>query len=59
MKRAALLAVLLALGLAAVSERCAEALVARAGDLGLPARPPGFAPRTPDEILTEHLRKAA
>ena len=47
------------LTIAAVSERCAEHLVASGGDLGLPARPPGFAPRTPDEILTEQLRKAA
>jgi cholesterol oxidase len=47
------------LTIAAVSERCAEQLVASAGDLGLPARPPGFAPRTPDEILTERLRRAA
>ncbi|HEX8121186.1 MAG TPA: GMC family oxidoreductase [Solirubrobacteraceae bacterium] len=47
------------LTIAAVSERCAEQLVASAGDLGLPARPEGFVPRTPDEILTEHVRKAA
>jgi choline dehydrogenase-like flavoprotein len=47
------------LTIAAVSERCAEQLVAAGGDLGLPARPPGFTPHTPDEILTEHVRKAA
>jgi choline dehydrogenase-like flavoprotein len=47
------------LTIAAVSERCADHLVAAAGDLGLPARPPGFTPGTPDEILTEHLRRAA
>ncbi len=46
------------LTIAAVSERCADQLVAAAGDLGLPARPDGFAARTPDEILTEHVRRA-
>ena len=43
------------LTIAALSERCAEALVARAGDLGLPARPADFAPRTPDEIVGERV----
>jgi choline dehydrogenase-like flavoprotein len=47
------------LTIAAVSERCAEQLVDVAGDLGLPAKPAGFAARNPDEILTEHVRKAA
>src|SRR5436305_8104605 len=35
------------LTIAAVSERAAEHLIARAGDLGLPKRPPGFRPRRP------------
>jgi enediyne biosynthesis protein E9 len=43
------------LTIAAVSERCAEALVARAGDLGLPARPGGFRARIPDEIVGERV----
>jgi choline dehydrogenase-like flavoprotein len=47
------------LTIAAVSERCAEHLVDAAGDLGLPAKPAGFQVRTPDEILTEHIRRAA
>ena len=47
------------LTIAAVSERCAEQLISDAGDLGLPAKPAGFQPRTPDVILTDHLRKAA
>ena len=37
------------LTISAVSERCAEALVARAGDLGLPARPAGLQPGVPPE----------
>src|SRR3954453_15586886 len=41
------------LTIAAVSERCAEALVARAGDLGLPSAP--VKPRTPDEIVGERV----
>jgi hypothetical protein len=43
------------LTVAALSERCAERLVARAGDLGLPARPPGFQPGVPDEIVGERV----
>ena len=43
------------LTIAAVSERCADALVARAGDLGLPARPAGLSPGTPDEIVGERV----
>jgi choline dehydrogenase-like flavoprotein len=35
------------LTIAALSERCAERLVADAGGLGLPARPPGFAAGVP------------
>src|SRR3954464_4429441 len=37
------------LTIAAVSERCAEGLVAKAGDLGLPSAT--VTPRTPDEIV--------
>jgi choline dehydrogenase-like flavoprotein len=37
------------LTIAAVSERCAEGLVAKAGDLGLPSA--RVTPRTPDEIV--------
>ena len=43
------------LTIAAVSERCAEALVARAGDLGLPARPASLHPRVPREIVGERV----
>jgi enediyne biosynthesis protein E9 len=43
------------LTIAAVSERCAEALVARAGDLGLPARPAGFRSGIPDEIVGDRV----
>jgi choline dehydrogenase-like flavoprotein len=39
------------LTIAAVSERCADALVRRAGDLGLPAAPAGLRVRTPKQIL--------
>jgi choline dehydrogenase-like flavoprotein len=39
------------LTIAAVSERCADSLVHRAGDLGLPARPQGFRPGIPSVIL--------
>jgi choline dehydrogenase-like flavoprotein len=46
------------LTIAAVSERCAEALVARAGDLGLPRRPEGFAPGVPEEIVGERVTPA-
>jgi choline dehydrogenase-like flavoprotein len=43
------------LTIAAVSERCAELLVARAGDLGLPGPPAGLRPRTPSEIVGERV----
>jgi enediyne biosynthesis protein E9 len=43
------------LTIAAVSERCAEGLVARAGDLGLPARPAGLRPQTPGEHVGERV----
>jgi choline dehydrogenase-like flavoprotein len=39
------------LTIAAVAERCAEQLVARARDLGLPAAPAGFRPGVPDEVV--------
>ena len=39
------------LTIAAVSERCADALVNRGADLGLPARAPGYRQRTPEEII--------
>ncbi|MEA2390541.1 MAG: enediyne biosynthesis protein [Solirubrobacteraceae bacterium] len=39
------------LTIAALSERCAERLVASAGDLGLPRRPKHFRPGTPREIV--------
>ena len=39
------------LTISAVSERCAEALVGRAGDLSRPPRPPGLQPGGPDEIV--------
>jgi hypothetical protein len=39
------------LTIAAVSERCAELLVRRAGDLGLPAAPEDMRRRTPRQIL--------
>jgi enediyne biosynthesis protein E9 len=39
------------LTIAAVSERCADALVRRGADLGLPARVKGYAQRTPEEIV--------
>jgi enediyne biosynthesis protein E9 len=42
------------LTIAAVSERCAERLVADAGDLGLPKRPGGFRPHVPAEIIGPH-----
>lgn len=41
------------LTIAAVSERCAEALVAKAGDLGLPRA--HVVPKTPDEIVGERV----
>jgi enediyne biosynthesis protein E9 len=43
------------LTIAAVSERCADLLVRRAGDLGLPARPRGFRPGIPSEIVGERV----
>jgi choline dehydrogenase-like flavoprotein len=43
------------LTIAAVSERCADALVFRAGDLGLPQRPAGFAAGIPTEIVGERV----
>jgi choline dehydrogenase-like flavoprotein len=43
------------LTIAAVSERCAEGLVRKAADLGLPAPPPGFRPGTPSEIVGERV----
>jgi choline dehydrogenase-like flavoprotein len=39
------------LTIAAVSERCAELLVGRAEDFGLPAAPDGLRRRTPRQIL--------
>ena len=43
------------LTIAAVSERAADALVIRAGDLGLPARPARFRPGIPSEIVGERV----
>jgi choline dehydrogenase-like flavoprotein len=43
------------LTIAAVSERAADALVIRAGGLGLPARPAGFHPGIPSEIVGERV----
>jgi choline dehydrogenase-like flavoprotein len=43
------------LTISAVSERCAEHLVGRAGDLGLPARPAALRPQTPREIVGERV----
>jgi len=43
------------LTIAAVSERSAEALVASAGDLGLPPRPAGFRPGIPEEIIEDRV----
>jgi enediyne biosynthesis protein E9 len=43
------------LTIAAVSERAAGALVIRAGELGLPARPAGFRPGIPSEIVGERV----
>jgi enediyne biosynthesis protein E9 len=47
------------LTIAALSERCAEAVVARGADLGLPARPPGFRHRRPRRIVGERVVGAA
>jgi choline dehydrogenase-like flavoprotein len=43
------------LTISAVSERAAEQLVGRAGDLGLPARPHGFMPGTPAVHVGERV----
>jgi hypothetical protein len=43
------------LTISAVCERAASDLVARAADLGLPAPPPGFLARTPDEIVNPRV----
>jgi hypothetical protein len=43
------------LTIAAVSERCADSLVHRAADLGLPARPQGFRPGIPSMILGDRV----
>jgi cholesterol oxidase len=43
------------LTIAAVSERAADALTARGGDLGLPARPRGFRHRTPGVYVGERV----
>jgi choline dehydrogenase-like flavoprotein len=42
------------LTISAVCERAAAGLVDRAADFGLPAKPPGFAPGAPAEILGPH-----
>jgi hypothetical protein len=47
------------LTISAVSERCAEALVSRADDLGLPARPPGLQPGVPEGIVGERVIPSA
>ena len=43
------------LTISAVSERCADALVGRAADLGLPARPPGLTPGVPQETVGKRV----
>src|SRR3712207_3516092 len=43
------------LTIAAVSERCAESLVHRSGDLGLPARPKGHRPGIPALVLGDRV----
>ena len=43
------------LTIAAVSERCADGLVAKAGDLGLPARPAGLLPGIPVEVVGDRV----
>jgi choline dehydrogenase-like flavoprotein len=43
------------LTISAVCERAASELVARAGDLGLPAPPSGFVPGTPPEIIGDRV----
>jgi enediyne biosynthesis protein E9 len=43
------------LTIAAVSERCAQALVRQAGDLGLPAAPESLVPGVPPETVGERI----
>jgi cholesterol oxidase len=43
------------LTIAAVSERCADLLVRRAGDLGLPTRPATLRPGVPREIVGDRV----
>jgi choline dehydrogenase-like flavoprotein len=43
------------LTIAALSERCAEKLVTRAGDLGLAKRPAGWRPGIPSEIVGDRV----
>jgi enediyne biosynthesis protein E9 len=43
------------LTISAVSERCAEKLVKRGADFGLPARPRHFKPGIPDQIIGERV----
>jgi cholesterol oxidase len=43
------------LTIAALSERCADGLVAKAGDLGLPARPASLRPAIPGEYVGERV----
>ncbi|MDX6699745.1 MAG: enediyne biosynthesis protein [Solirubrobacteraceae bacterium] len=43
------------LTIAAVSERCADLLVRRAGDFGLPARPSALRPGVPREVVGERV----
>jgi hypothetical protein len=43
------------LTIAAVAERCCDALVARAADFGLPAAPAGFSPGIPREIVGQRV----
>jgi enediyne biosynthesis protein E9 len=42
------------LTISAVSERAVAMLIDRAGDYGLPPKPPGFTPRAPNVILGPH-----
>ena len=43
------------LTISAVSERCAEHLVARSADFGLPAKPAGLHPTTPPEHVGDRV----
>jgi choline dehydrogenase-like flavoprotein len=43
------------LTISALSERCADRLVARAGDLGLPPRPTRLRPRVPPQYIGERV----